>query len=661
VLLSLVSTPDNSRSPAYMEQVVAALHEATLPVTFEYASLHRQVGLFLRVSRAVVSAVRSAILARYPHCRLETVPSAALDPPGGFRLRVADLSLSPAVFPLRTHRQFDDFLERNTADPLAGLLAALSPLGRDGLWCKVQLQVVPARPGRCRRARRIVRRLSRPAFRRHPMLATAYLSAARSIWRRPIAWLLSCLTLAPDLSGRLQPHEREEQLRAAVAKLDRHLFSARLRITVAANGEASGRARRKIHEIAGAFGQFTAPGLSTFRLGPVRRFSPLLHPPRERGFLLSDEEFATLWHPATQTVRAETMAMNVSRELEPPANLPSKDEEAVAVLGRTAFRERRDIFGIRPDDRRRHVAIIGKTGMGKSTLLHRLILSDIEAGRGVAFIDPHGDLADSLLDVIPRHRTNDVVLFDAGDREHPVAYNPLACSDPAKRPLVASGVVSAFKKLYGESWGPRLEHILRNALLTLLEAPGSTLLSIRPLLTETGFRRSVLAHVQDAVVRAFWEHEFAKWKPNFQAEAVAPILNKVGQFMSHPILRGILDAPGKSLDLRRVMDDGRVLIVNLSKGRMGEDASMLLGSFIENVEHAPVAARHRAHARQRVVVASMPWARKPLQMARFADPLVPADRIVRRIVQEVRPFIDVGRPGLAVPVPTFDRTSLRQA
>jgi len=354
-----------------MEQVFAALHEARLPVTFEYGSLHRQVGLFLHVPGPMVSAVRSAILARYPHCRLETVPSAALDPPGGFRLRVADLSLSPDVFPLRTHRQFDDFLERNTADPLAGLLAALSTLGRDRLWCKVQLQVLPAGPGRCRRARRIVRRLSRPAFRRHPVLATAYLSAARSTWRRPLAWLLASLTLAPALSGRLQPHEREEQLRAAVAKLDRHLFSARLRII-------------------GAFGQFTGPGLSTFHLGPTRFTSSLPRPPRRRGFLLSDEELATLWHPATQTVRAETMAMNVSRELEPPAALPSKDEEGVAALGRVAFRERKEAFGIRMDDRRRHVAVIGKTGMGKSTLLHRLIASDIEAGRGVAFIDPHG-------------------------------------------------------------------------------------------------------------------------------------------------------------------------------------------------------------------------------------------------------------------------------
>jgi len=195
------------------------------------------------------------------------------------------------------------------------------------------------------------------------------------------------------MPGRLQPHEREEQLRAAVGKVDRHLFAVRLQLVVAATGDASSRAFRKIHEIAGAFGQFTGPGLSTFRLGPIRRKSSPQHLSRNTSFLLSDEELATLWHPATQTVRTETMAMNVSRELEPPAVLPSGKEEGAAALGRVAFRDRRQVFGIRPDDRRRHVAIIGKTGMGKSTLLRQLIVSDIEAGRGVAFIDPHGDLA----------------------------------------------------------------------------------------------------------------------------------------------------------------------------------------------------------------------------------------------------------------------------
>ena len=238
--------------------------------------------------------------------------------------------------------------------------------------------------------------------------------------------------------------------------------------------------------------------------------------------------------------------------------------------------------------------------MGKTTLLHNLIASDIVAGRGVALIDPHGDLAESILKTIPRHRTNDVVLFDAGDREHPIAFNPLHCDRKEDRPLVASGIVSAFKKLYADSWGPRLEYILRNTVLALIETPGATLGSILRILTDIGFQKSVVSKLDDPVVRAFFENEFAKWKPNFRSEAIAPIQNKVGQFMSNPILRGILDQPRSRLDLREVMDQGHILIVNLSKGRVGEDASNLLGSLlVTSIQQAAMSRADTEEAERR--------------------------------------------------------------
>jgi len=287
------------------------------------------------------------------------------------------------------------------------------------------------------------------------------------------------------------------------------------------------------------------------------------------------------------------MQVTESRELEPPVRLPIATAESdLALLGRTKFRAQRQVFGIRGDDRRRHLAIIGKTGMGKTTLLQRLVACDIQAGQGCALIDPHGDLAESILDAIPSHRTNDTVFFDAGDREYPLAFNPLACRDPEQRPLVASGIVSAFKKLYGESWGPRMEHILRNALLALLEIPGTSLLSLQRILSDFDYRKMATARITDPVVRSFWEREFAHWKPQYQAEAVAPIQNKVGQFLSHPILRAIVGQRRCTLDLRRLMDDGHVLIVNLSKGRIGEDGSTLLGSLL--VTGIQLAAMSRA-------------------------------------------------------------------
>jgi len=180
----------------------------------------------------------------------------------------------------------------------------------------------------------------------------------------------------------------------------------------------------------------------------------------------------------------------------------------------------------------------------------------------------------------------------AHDREHPLAFNPLATRFPEQRPLVASGIVSAFKKLYGESWGPRLEHILRNALLALLENPGTSLLSLVRLLSDPRYRNEAVSRLQDPVVRSFWQNEFAKWKPNFRAEAIAPIQNKVGQFLSHPILRPILSQPRNKVDFRRIMDEGQILIVNLSKGRIGEDASTLLGSLL--VTGLQLAAMSRA-------------------------------------------------------------------
>ncbi|MEX1096294.1 MAG: DUF87 domain-containing protein [Planctomycetales bacterium] len=357
--------------------------------------------------------------------------------------------------------------------------------------------------------------------------------------------------------------------RVASPKFDRHLFAVGLLLRVSAPRDQRRRARTVLSDIAAAFGRFTG-GQATF----WTTWWP-------RSFFLSTEELASLWHPPTQQTRTPKLAAVGSRSLPPPAALPTKRQHLdLAVIGRAGIGERSIPFGIRQEDRMRHLAVIGKTGMGKTTLLKNLIADDIAAGRGVALLDPHGDLAEAIADSVPPWRTNEVAYFDAGDRTHHLAFNPLDCPDPDKRPFVASGIVSAFKKLYGDSWGPRLEHILRNAALALTERPEASLLSMARLLGDAGYRRQVAASLQDPVVRAFWQREFAGWKPQLQAEAVAPVQNKIGQFLSNPILRGILGQSRSRLDLRRIMDDGGVLIVNLSKGRIGDDGSALLGSLL---------------------------------------------------------------------------------
>ena len=319
--------------------------------------------------------------------------------------------------------------------------------------------------------------------------------------------------------------------------------------------------------------------------------------PRSRSFLLSTEELATLWHPSTSAVRAPTMTTVESREAEPSVHLPTrKDHPDLAILGQAQFRNRRQVCGLLPEDRRRHLLIEGKTGVGKSTLLHRLIGSDIAAGRGVALIDPHGDLCDSIVSIVPSHRSNDVVLFDVADAGHPLAFNVLACPNKAHQALTASGIVAAFKKIWGEFFGPRMEHILRNTLLTLLDVPGSSLLSVVRMLGDKDFRDDIVRKVRDPVIRNFWLREFAEMPPKLQAEAVAPIYNKVGQLVSNPLLRNILGQARSTLNLRQIMDDGKVLLVNLSKGRVGEDASALLGAFL--VTALQQAAMGRADVRE---------------------------------------------------------------
>lgn len=252
----------------------------------------------------------------------------------------------------------------------------------------------------------------------------------------------------------------------------------------------------------------------------------------------------------------------------------------ITVLAETNYRDYCRLFGIRRDDRRRHMYVIGKTGMGKSELLKQMIYSDIMAGQGLSVVDPHGDLAEQVLDFVPSHRVNDVIYFNPADLDFPIAFNILETVNPEVRHLVASGLIGVFKKIWADSWGPRLEYVLRNAILALLDYPGSTLLGIMRILTDKTYRKKVLEKVKDPVVRGFWIDEYSKYPDKFQAEAIAPIQNKVGQFLSNALIRNVVGQVKSSIDIRDVMDTQKILILNLSKGRIGEDTSALLGAMM---------------------------------------------------------------------------------
>lgn len=259
----------------------------------------------------------------------------------------------------------------------------------------------------------------------------------------------------------------------------------------------------------------------------------------------------------------------------------------ITYIGITNYRNINQKFGIKDKDRLQHMYVIGKSGTGKSTLLQNMAISDIGRGNGLCVIDPHGDIAIAILRHIPENRKRDLIYFNATDLENPIAYNPIKGVHPKYHDLVASGLISTFRKIWGDSWGPRLEYILRLALLTLLHVTDATLLDIQPLLTDATFRKQALSYVPDAYILSFWQNEYDKYSPRFRAEAIAPILNKTGLFLTSAPLRKIVGRNTISFRFQQVLDNGKILIVNLSKGRIGEDACSLLGAMLVNsIQHA---------------------------------------------------------------------------
>ncbi len=255
-------------------------------------------------------------------------------------------------------------------------------------------------------------------------------------------------------------------------------------------------------------------------------------------------------------------------------------EDVITVFAKTNFRNREVPFGIKTDDRRRHMYLIGKTGMGKTTLMENMVIQDIRNGHGVAFLDPHGDSVQRILDSIPANRINDVIYFNPADLEYPVAFNILEAVDTKYKHLVASGLMGVFTKIWANLWSARMEYILNNTILALLDSPGNTLLGITRMYVDKKYRKKIVDNVKDPMVKAFWTDEFANYNEKYRTEAIAPIQNKVGQFLSSGIIRNIVGQPKSTIDLREVMDKQKILIMDLSKGKVGEDNSALLGAMI---------------------------------------------------------------------------------
>jgi hypothetical protein len=344
-------------------------------------------------------------------------------------------------------------------------------------------------------------------------------------------------------------------------------------------------AEAKLESLKRAFFQFNTTDYNSFKgvkanpEGFLRDYANLKFGP---SFLFNVEELASVYHyPHPDQV--PHIVHVVSRKKEPPESLPKEGSipaNEMSVFGTTNYHSQNTRFGIKRVDRRRHLYVVGKSGTGKSKMLELLIASDIQAGKGVGVLDPHGDLVDNVLKYVPEHRKDDVIIFDPGDMEFPIAFNPLEQVPEEYRIRVTIGFVEIFKKLFGNNWTNRLEHVLRYTTLALLDSPNTTVLSILKMLSDKNYRQKIVANIQDSVVKNFWVNEFAGWSEKFDNEAIMPLLNKVGQFVSTSLIRNIVGQPENKVNIREIMDGQKILLMKISKGKLGEENCGLIGAMM---------------------------------------------------------------------------------
>ncbi len=580
-----------------MRSILAAIHHASsrkYPVSFLIGRHEQQVGLYCRFPGLLHRLIQGQFHAKYPDCTVELLEDNSLDCPAGYEIWSMNLHLRPDLFPILRYQQFEDVIHNEVDDPIGGVLQAVAP-GADNVQAMIELTVFPANARRIRYSQTSVEQLARPFFRKYRSFARqyAFFICSSKHWQRILAGLFSQffaskreerITSDEELnktSSRM--HDNEKDLQAASVKLGQHLFEVQLRLIVYAPTGQKQNAVHKLQEMAAILNKFTEPRLGLFQSSPRSKNDTKR---KQRGSLLSDEELSTLWHLPTSSVRDVSLQATHSRRLEPPVELPLKKRESlesgsgICELGRVSFQDRDERFGIRAEDRFRHLFIVGKTGNGKSTVMQNAILSDMQSGDGLAIVDPHGDLADAVLASVPSHRTNDVILIDPSDLAYPVGFNPLDV-DPKMVDVACDGVVSTFRKVFGTgTHTPRLEDILWNTVLALMQAGDCTVLDmLRMFDVDDAFRRDVLARVDDPVVCNWWKTTFPKLRSLKGEDPFASVENKLRQLLTNSVIRNMVSQPKSRIDFRVAMDSGKIIIINLSKGKLGERTSSFLGSL----------------------------------------------------------------------------------
>lgn len=589
-LLMLEVPRTNDKKELAAEQMLAALHgilrsrkelklSGTLQehISLEMAAIGQRIRFYIWTPKHLQAFVEGQIYAQYPTVHIyEQEEDYANRNLHQTVVHTSELTLvDNETLPIKTFPSFE-------VDPLAAITATLAKLDKEDEEMWIQIMSRPISDDWHRKGTRAINRIRS----QRGLLAggggelVSYAAQAFAALARPPATTEGAKP-QPELS------ERDKSRIAAIEQKGTKLgYQVKIRILYAGHDQRT--ARLRMQALVGAFKQFNTTNLNGFKVKSAGfdRDAQLEYQTRffiDQGYILNIEELASLFHLPHTTVETPNIVWATVKTAEPPANVPvaiAGQESANSLFGVTNFRGDNTIFGMYRDDRGRHIYILGQTGTGKTGALELLTLSDIYWDQGFAVIDPHGDYAQQVLKFIPERRLDDVVYFNPADREFPIGFNPIEVIDPALKGHISSEMVGVLKRLFADSWGPRLEYILRYTLLALLDYPDSTLLDITRMLTEKKFRQDVIDHIGDPVVRNFWVNEFAAWNDKFATEAIAPVLNKVGAFTANPMVRNIIGQPKSTFNIREIMDEGRILIVNLSRGLLGEDNAGILGAMM---------------------------------------------------------------------------------
>lgn len=532
--------------------------------SFEIFLLNKTIHYYIAVPRSNQTLITSLLSSSYPR----SVASETTDPLEAFKnykhVEVGELVLSSYYYlPIKTHKDFSE------VDPLSAVIGFLAKQETD-IAVGIQYVVTPS----------------------------TYKWADNAI---------SATQPKVNSDGTTQSAPASASMVARKTEFQGGRVGIRI---IAASNDVS--PWQVIENVAGTFGSFALGEGNSFKLKKPHLYkSSLLKRIKERKInllerrnqILNADELATIWHPpgiALSGVKNISWGRTLAGE--PPENIPTainvteEEKKTTNFFASTEFKNQQTIFGIKDADRRKHVYIMGKTGAGKSTLIANMAIDDIRKGRGIGIIDPHGDLCETVLDYIPKRRLNDVVYLEPFDTQRTFSLNVLEIKNKQHKDLIASGIVSIFAKIYADSWGPRLEYILRNTIFSLLEIPGTTLIDALRILSDKKYRDKVVPEIKDPVIQAFWTQEFDKMTDKLRVEAISPIQNKVGQFVSSKMIRNIIGNPKSTIDLEEIMNGKKILLLNLSQGKLGEDNAALLGAMI--ITQIQLAAMNRAFMKE---------------------------------------------------------------